>query len=154
MMRMNQSRIAVYVVTALSVIFGFVYVADALVETDAERLEGLDARLAAAHGDARVDELVHWAQGESVAVVAQGQRDWIDDDASALRTAIDDAIPELASSAELVEHEIELTGRRGYLHLQMRGPEGVSRATIALSLQGEPEEGARFALVEVRRLRD
>lgn len=150
---MNHSRIAVYVVTALSVVFGVVYVADALVETDAERLEGLDARLAAAHGEARVDELVRWANDESVAVVAGGQRDWIEGDDSALRTAIDDALPELATS-ELTEHEVELTGRRGYLHLQMHGEEGVSRATIALALQGEPEEGARFALVEVRRLHD
>lgn len=149
---MNQTRIAVYVVTALSVIFGVVYVADALVETDAERLAALDARLASARGEARVEELVHWASGESVAVVAQGQRDWIDDDASALRAAIDDALPELASSE--LEHQTELTGRRGYVHLQMRGPEGVSRATLALSLQGQPDEGARFALVEVRRLRD
>ncbi len=149
---MNSTRIAVYVVTALSVIFGVVYVADALVETDAERLAALDARLASAHGDARVEELVHWANGESVAVVAQGQRDWIEDDAHALRAAIDDALPELASSE--LEHQTELTGRRGYVHLQMRGPEGVSRATIALALQGEPEDGARFALVEVRRLRD
>jgi len=151
---MNQSRIAVYVATALSVALGVAYVTDVLVETDAERLEGLEARLASAHGDARVDELVHWADGQSVAVVAQGQRDWIDGDESALRTAIDDALPELASSDELVRHDTELTGRRGYVHLQMRGPEGVSRATLSLALQGEPEEGARFALVEVRRLRD
>lgn len=150
---MNHSRIAVYVVTALSVVFGVVYVADALVETDAERLEGLDARLAAAHGEARVDELVRWANDESVAVVAGGQRDWIEGDDGALRTAIDDALPELATS-ELTQHEVELTGRRGYLHLQMHGDEGVSRATIALALQGEPEQGARFALVEVRRLHD
>jgi hypothetical protein len=150
---MNHSRIAVYVVTALSVVFGVVYVADALVETDAERLEGLDARLAASHGEARVDELMHWAGDESIAIVADGQRDWIEGDDTALRTAIDAALPELASS-ELTVHEVELTGRRGYVHLQMRGEEGVSRATIALALQGEPEEGARFALVEVRRLHD
>ena len=151
---MSHSRIAVYVLTALSVVFGVVYVADALVETDAERLEGLNARLASVHGAARVDELVLWARGESVAVVANGQRDWIEDDDSALRTAIVEALPELAASGELTQHQVELTGRRGYLHLQLRGDEGTSRATLALALQGEPEEGARFALVEVRRLRD
>lgn len=146
---MTPSRIAVHLVAVLVAVFGIVFVADALVESDEERLENLESSLVSARPSARCDQIASWAGGESVGVVANGQRRWIDpeDGRSALRAAIDDALPELAS-AEIVQHASVLTGRRARITLRARGEDGPVDASIELAL-----EDGRYALLEVRRMR-
>jgi hypothetical protein len=148
---MSPPRIAVYVIAALVAVFGVVFVADALVESDDERLEELEASLVASPAGARPDRVAGWAGEESVAVVADGRRTWVDadEDERTLRGAIDDALPELADpEAEIVQHTSALTGRRGRITLRIRTHEGPVDASLELAL----EDGS-FALIEVRRMR-
>lgn len=148
---MTSSRIAVYVVAILVAIFGVVFVADALVESDEERLEGLEASLVGADPEHRLDRLVGWAGAESVAVVAEGRRAWVDaeEGEGALRAAVEDALPELSEPAtELVQHHSVLTGRRGRVTLRLRDQAGPVDVSLELALEDE-----RFSLIEVRRMR-
>lgn len=148
---MTSSRIAVYVVAILVAIFGVVFVADALVESDEERLEGLEAALVGADAEHRLDRLVGWAGAESVAVVAEGRRAWVDaeEGEGALRAAVEDALPELSEpTTELVQHHSVLTGRRGRVTLRLRDQAGPVDVSLELALEDE-----RFSLIEVRRMR-
>lgn len=148
---MSPTRIAVYVIAILVAVFGVVFVADALVESDEERLEELEASLVGAAAGARPDRIAAWAATESVAVVADGRRTWVDADEgeATLRGVIDDALPELSDpEAEIVQHTSALTGRRGRITLRIRTDEGPVDTTLELALA----EGA-YQLIEVRRMR-
>jgi hypothetical protein len=146
---MSPTRIAVYAVAVLVAVFGIVFVADALVESDEERLEGLVAALLDARPDRRADRIAAWSGDESVAVVADGQRTWLDPEEgpAAVRSAIAEALPELAD-AEIVQHASVLTGRRGRITLRARDADGPIDASIELALEDD-----RFTLLEVRRMR-
>jgi hypothetical protein len=146
---MSHPRIAVYVVAALVSIFGIVFVADALVESDEERLEDLVGALLGASPSARAERIASWAGDESVAIVADGRRTWIDpqEGRGAVRSAIAAALPELAQ-ADIVQHASTLTGRRGRITLRARNAEGPVDASIELAVEQD-----RFTLLEVRRMR-
>lgn len=148
---MTPTRIAVYVVTALLAVFGVVFVADALVESDEERLEQLTSRLTAGAGEERLDAVASWAGEESVAVVADRRRVWVDESEgeAVLRRAIDDAIPELAAGAPVVSSDATLTGRRARITLRLR-EERAEPVDVTVELAVDEQ---RFSLLEVRRMR-
>jgi len=148
---MTPSRIAVYVVTALLAVFGIVFVADALVESDEERLEELEAALTGAEASGRLDAIASWAGEESVAVVADRRRVWVDaeEGEAALRSAIDDALPELGEGVPVVTSDRAITGSRARITLRLRG-EHAEPVDVAVELALEEQ---RFSLLEVRRMR-
>lgn len=148
---MTTSRLAVYVLAALVAVFGVVFVADALVESDQERLEELAAAIASARGGARTDRLAALGGSEAVAVVADRRRVWVDADEGegALRAAIDGALPELADDVAVVASEAAVTGQRGRITMRLR--EG-SDAPVDLVVELALADHA-FSLLEVRRMR-
>ena len=148
---MTPTRIAVYVITALLAVFGVVFVADALVESDEERLEQLEAALGADEGERRLDALASWAGEESVAILADRRRTWVDtsEGRATLRGAIDDAIPELADGAPVVSSDATLTGRRARITLRLREAHG-NPVDVTIELAVDEQ---RFSLLEVRRMR-
>lgn len=152
---MNAPRIAVYVVTALLGIFGVVFVADALVATDEEHLAELESALLHARPDRRADAVAGWFGSEDVAVVADGERTWIDADESrdAVRGAILDALPELDDpQTEWVDATSELTGHRARITLRLRDRSGSAPAYVDATIELALDDG-HFSLLEVRRLR-
>ena len=149
---MTPTRLAVYVLAVLVAVFGVVFVADAVVESDEERLEALEARLRDARPSARSELLARLGGEEPVAVVADHRRVWVDRDegAAALRAAIDEALPELSDGVPIVASEVALTGQRASLTLRLR--ERPSDAPVDAVVQLALEAQA-ISLLEVRRLR-
>lgn len=148
---MTPSRIAVYVITALVAVFGVVFVADALVESDEERLEDLEAVVVGEDGARRLDAIASWAGDESVAVLADRQRVWVDaeEGQAALRSAIDDALPELGEGLPVVSSDRAITGRRARITLRLRG-ERAEPVDVAIELAVDEQ---RISLLEIRRMR-
>lgn len=148
---MTPTRIAIYVFATLVAVFGVVFVADALVESDEERLDDLVASIEGARPGARSERLASLAGEEPVAVVADHQRVWIDsnDHESELRAAIDDALPELTDGAPIVASEGALTGQRARITMRLReGRDEPVDLVVELAL-----EDHAFSLLEVRRMR-
>lgn len=148
---MSPTRIAVYVVATLVAVFGVVFVADALVESDEERLDEIAASIQGATSASRSERIAALAGEEAVAVVADRQRTWVDADArsSELRAAIDDALPELADGADIVASDAALTGQRGRITMRLReGRDAPVDVVVELALA---DHG--FSLLEVRRMR-
>lgn len=148
---MTPIRIAVYLLTALVAVFGVVFVADALVESDEERLEDLQVAVTGGDGSRRLDAVASWAGEESVAVVADRQRVWVDAEQgeAALRSAIDDALPELGEGVPVVSSDAAITGRRARITLRLR-EERADPIDVAIELALDDQ---RFSLLEVRRMR-
>lgn len=151
---MTPTRLAVYLAAILVAVFGVVFVADALVESDDERLEALEAQLLDARPSARAEVLARLGGEEPVAVVADRRRTWVDGDDgdTALRSAIDDAIPELAEGASIVASEGALTGQRASVTLRLRERPSSDPVDVVVQLALDDEDHS-FSLLEVRRLR-
>lgn len=148
---MSPTRIAVYVIATLVAVFGVVFAADALVESDEERLDDLAASIESARSGTRSERVAALAGDEPVAVVADRHRVWIDADEpeSTLRAAIDDALPELTNGATIVASESALTGQRGRITMRLReGRETPVDLVVELALADH-----QFSLIEVRRMR-
>lgn len=150
---MSPQRLAVYVAVILVGVFGIVFVADALVESDEERLALLEASIAEARPAARAQLIAGLASQDPVAIVADRRREWLDaaDGERALREAIDAAVPELAAGAPIVGSDATLTGQRARITLRLRG-QGASAAPVDVLLE-LAHAGEHFSLLEVRRLR-
>lgn len=149
----SRTRLGVSLIAVLFALFGVVFAADALVETDAERLDGIASSILEARPSARALVIARLAARDPVAVVANRERVWVDPDAGAegLRGAIDDAVPEFRANARIVGVDSRLTGQRAEITLRLRGEASDARATdVVLAL--ELEDG-RFSLLDVRRLR-
>lgn len=151
---MTPTRLAVYVAAILVAVFGVVFVADAVVESDDERLEELEARLLDARPSARSELLARLGGEEPVAIVADRRRTWVDGDDgdAALRSAIDDAIPELSEGASIVASEAALTGQRASVTLRLRERPSSDAVDLVIQLALD-EDDHSFSLLEVRRLR-
>lgn len=148
---MSPSRIAVYVASVLVAVFGVVFVADALVESDQERLEELEARIDGARAATRVDLIADLASEEPVAVVADRRRVWVDAEQGegALREAIDAAVPELGAGWDVVASDATITGERARVTLRLReGHETPVDLVVELAMAEHD-----FSLLEVRRMR-
>ncbi len=148
---MSPTRIAIYVLASLVAVFGVVFVADALVESDEERLDELVSSIADARAGTRSDRIAALAGEEPVAIVADHRRVWVDadDQESALRGAIDDALPELTDGAPIVASEGALTGQRARITMRLReGRDEPVDLVVELAL-----EDHAFSLLEVRRMR-
>ncbi|MBX7191606.1 MAG: hypothetical protein K1X94_06095 [Sandaracinaceae bacterium] len=144
-------RLAVYIATTLVAVFGVVFVADALVESDEERLEAIEGALEGARGEARADALAQLSGEEAVAVVADRRRVWIEpgDGEAALREAIASAVPELTDDTPVVGTDATLAGQRGRITVRLReGHDEPVDVVVELAL-----EDHAFSLLEVRRLR-
>jgi phosphohistidine swiveling domain-containing protein len=151
---MTPTRLAVYLAAILVALFGVVFVADALVESDAERLEALEAQLLDARPSARAELLAQLRGEEPVAVVADRRRTWVDGDDGdiALRRAIDEAVPELSEGASVVASEAALTGQRASVTLRLRERPSSDPVDVVVQLALDEDEHS-FSLLEVRRLR-
>jgi hypothetical protein len=151
---MTPTRLAVYLAAILVAVFGVVFVADALVESDDERLEALEAQLLDARPSARAEVLARLGGEEPVAIVADRRRTWVDGDDgdTALRSAIDDAIPELSEGAAIVASEGALTGQRASVTLRLRERPSSDPVDVVIQLALEDADHS-FSLLEVRRLR-
>ena len=151
---MTPTRLAVYLAAILVAVFGVVFVADALVESDDERLEALEAQLLDARPSARAEVLARLGGKEPVAVVADHRRTWVDGDdgEGALRSAIDDAVPELSDGASIVASQAALTGQRASVTLRLRERPSSDPVDLVVQLALD-EDDHSFSLLEVRRLR-
>jgi hypothetical protein len=151
---MTPTRLAVYLAAILVAVFGVVFVADALVESDDERLEALEAQLLDARPSARAEVLARLGGEEPVAVVADHRRTWVDGDdgEGALRSAIDDAVPELSDGASIVASQAALTGQRASVTLRLRERPSSDPVDLVVQLALD-EDDHSFSLLEVRRLR-
>jgi phosphohistidine swiveling domain-containing protein len=151
---MTPTRLAVYLAAILVALFGVVFVADALVESDAKRLEALEAQLLDARPSARAELLAQLRGEEPVAVVADRRRTWVDGDDGdiALRRAIDEAVPELSEGASVVASEAALTGQRASVTLRLRERPSSDPVDVVVQLALDEDEHS-FSLLEVRRLR-
>lgn len=151
---MTPTRLAVYLAAILVAVFGVVFVADAVVESDDERLEALEAQLLDARPSARAEVLARLGGDEPVAVVADRRRTWVDGDdgEGALRSAIDDAVPELSEGASIVASQATLTGQRASVTLRLRERPSSDPVDLVVQLALD-EDDHSFSLLEVRRLR-
>lgn len=151
---MTPTRLAVYLAAILVAVFGVVFVADAVVESDDERLEALEAQLLDARPSARAEVLARLGGEEPVAVVADHRRTWVDGDdgEGALRSAIDDAVPELSEGASIVASQAALTGQRASVTLRLRERPSSDPVDLVVQLALD-EDNHSFSLLEVRRLR-
>ena len=151
---MTPTRLAVYVAAILVAVFGVVFVADAVVESDEERLEALEAQLLDARPRARSELLARLGGEEPVAVVADRRRTWVDPDAGdgALRAQIDEAVPELSEGASIVASQSALTGQRASVTLRLRERPSSDPVDVVVQLALD-EEDHSYSLLEVRRLR-
>jgi hypothetical protein len=70
----------------------------------------------------------------------------------ALRSAIDDAIPELSEGAAIVASEGALTGQRASVTLRLRERPSSDPVDVVIQLALEDADHS-FSLLEVRRLR-
>lgn len=122
-------------------------VADALVETDDERLEEIVRLLE--DGGARVDRLAAYADAERVAVVVteRGHAERVDD-SDYLRDRLHEVLAPLdGDRAELLQVTHDVTGDEGRITVRVRDEGDV--ASLELTLR---REGQTFLLVGARRL--
>ncbi len=147
----SPTRLGVYAAVTLLAVFGVVFVADALVESDEERLDEIARSLEDTRGEGRADALLALSGDEAVAVVADRRRVWVEpsEGEAALREAIDAAVPELVDGAPIVGSDGTLAGQRARITMRLReGHDEPVDVVVELALEDHD-----FSLLEVRRMR-
>lgn len=134
------SRFVIYAVVASAAVGGTALVADALVESDSERLEQLADELG--EGDGAVDAVLRWTDParEEISVGAAGERSRVyrEGDDVALSEAVTRALAPLdTSDLDVVQRSISVDGDRGTVALRARADGEAVNATVRLTRNGQ-----------------
>lgn len=137
---MTKSRLALWIGSvALFLLLGTA-VADAMVETDEERVVAVADVLLRDRADTRVDGLLAWSDPDRqpVYVTLGRERSRIDDSAD-LRDALHDALAEFDTDAavELVQRDVEVSGETATVTLRARAEGEPVDVTITLRREGQ-----------------
>jgi hypothetical protein len=143
------ARFGVWALAATIAVSAVALAADALVESDEERLTELAEAIAGGRGEQRVAAVLAWVDPERIAVtVRQGRKVEhfeADDDPS---EAVREALALLASDAlEVVQRTLDVRGDRATIALRIRADGELADLHIGLRRDGEA-----WRVSEVRRL--
>lgn len=136
-------RAAIYLTFGLLVLGGGTFVADALVETDEERLDSYAEELVKADRGAEADVVRGWAELSRSAVRVDGpsgpERFDRGRDQLALTEALEDALAPLSNAQrlEVVQRAIRVDGDRGTIALRVRADGRVEDLTIRFARSGQ-----------------
>ncbi len=115
-------------------------VADAMVETDTERLEEVARVLTLDGADRRVDGLLAWAAPSREPVyVSAGRAHWRIDDEAALPDVLHDALEPLDRDGhvEIVQDEVDVRGETGTVSVGARVDGERVHVTLTLRREGQ-----------------
>lgn len=136
-----QSRLVVYGLVVSCVVGGFAVVADALVESDEERLGELADELTEAPADERISGVLRWMDlsRESVRLEDGDRvRRFDDDDGHRLADEVFDALaPFAAEDLEVVQRSVRVDGDRGTVAARVRVEDRLHDATLHLVRSGQ-----------------
>lgn len=136
-------RAAVYLVFGILVLGGGTFVADALVETDEERLGSYADELVKADRGAEADVVRGWAELSRSAVRVEGPSgvERFDDgrEELALTAALQDALRPLSDArrVDVVQRAIRIDGDRGTVALRVRADGQIENLTLRFARSGQ-----------------
>lgn len=137
---MQWARFAVWGLVATVAIGGVALAADALGESDQERIDELADAMVGTHADRRADAVLAWVDPTRVEVTVQAGRSserFGDLDADP-GDAIRDALAPLASgSIEVVQRSVSVEGDRGRVALRVRSDGEIVDAQLGLRRDGQ-----------------
>jgi hypothetical protein len=147
---MRWSRFALWTLVATLGIGGVALVADAIVESDEERIAEVADALTGASSDRRIDAVLAWVDPTrvEVAIRADGSTERFGEEDGDPGDAIRAALAPFASERiELVQRSIAVAGDEAELAVRVRADGEVVDATIDLR-----RDGQAWLVREVRRL--
>jgi len=144
---LGRAQLALWSVTIVLVVALGAAAADAMVETDAERLDEVARVLRRPDPDARIDGLLAWADPSREPVYVSAHRTHVRvEDAADLSPALHDALDALTEgSVEIVQNEVSVRGETGTVSVGAR-VDG-QRVDVTLTLR---REGQGWLLSDVR----
>lgn len=134
------ARVLVYALVAGVAVGGTAFAADALVETDEERLGQLADELANGHDG--IDGVLRWSdlEREPVSVAAPGRDavDYDEGDEGRLSDAVTRALAPLdTSDLEVIQQTVHVDGDRGTIAMRARADGDIVDATLRLARNGQ-----------------
>jgi hypothetical protein len=150
MQRSGSARFAFWGLVATLAVGGVALVADALVESDEERLSDVADSLVGPSAERRIDALLAWVDTARVPVTvrADGVTERFGEDDPDPADAIRDALAPLrADSLELVQQSVSVEGEHARLALRVRSDGAIVDAQVELA-----RDGQAWLVREVRRL--
>jgi hypothetical protein len=135
----GRAQLALWSFTVVLVVALGTAAADAMVETDAERLDEVGRVLGRADPDARIDGLLAWADPSREPVYVSAHRAHVRvDDAADLSSALHDALDALAGGpVEIVQDEVSVRGETGTVSVGARVDGERVDVTLTLRREGQ-----------------
>jgi hypothetical protein len=143
---MQSARFAVWAALATFAIGGIALAADALVESDEERVDDVADAMVGGASDRRVDAVLAWVDPSRVPVVVDGER-YAEDDGDPAPAIRDALAPLDADRLEVVQRSVSLEGDRATVALRVRSEGDLVDVQVAMR-----RDGQAWLVSDVRRL--